>query len=441
MNKQKLEQKYYQGLSQQQIQFLGLLQTPIISLEKRIEEEIEENPALEEEEEEVSDDENSSLKIRSNINRYEDLQITDKNESLEGYLSKQLIDLNLDEETLYLVNYLINSLDSRGFLSRDLYSISSDLLASNESFSEKNLKSSLTILQNLDPPGVGAKNLQECLLIQLKKKHPNEKIAHNVISKFYSAFSNKNYEYLIKELNISKKKLKYIYQIIERLKPIPSDGFSKTQTSAKYVYPDFTIKNINGNLELQLNTGNVKTLKISKYYSELLNKTTDSNTKDFLAKNIAKAKWFKESMEKRSSTLTLVMSAIIKFQKEYLISGSETDLKPMKLADIANIVNMDISTISRVSNAKYVEAYFGTFKLKELFTGAYKKSSGEVVSTKEIKKRLKRAVLLENKTNPLTDEKLSEILAEEGFHISRRTTTKYREQLGIESSKLRRELE
>ena len=434
MSKQRLEQKQYQKLSPQQIQFLGLLQIPIVSLEKRIEEELEDNPALEE-------DEENQTYFSSNKTDFSDFQIEDKSESLTSYLEKQLVGNELSERNLFLVKYLINSLDSNGFLSRDLFSISSDLLISdNLDISEVKMLNALNVLQNLEPIGVGANSLQECLLIQLKKLYPENKLALKIITEFYSQFSNKNFENIIKNLGISEEKLKSTYSLIESLNPIPSNGFFKNEEISEYIYPDFTLLVVNNQLELQLNKSNTKPIKISKYYSNLLKETSDKTTKEFLQKKVEKALWFKEALIKREATLKKVMLAIISLQENYLLSGVESDLKPMKLADIANIVNMDISTISRVSNSKYVETHFRTFKLKELFSEAYKKDDGQVISTNEIKNHLKEIILTEDKTTPYNDEQLAELLGKDNYHIARRTVAKYREQLGIEIAKLRREL-
>lgn len=434
MNKQRIEQKQYQKLSPQQIQFLGLLQIPIVSLEKRIEEELEDNPALEE------DEENQSY-FSSNKTDFSDFQIEDKSESLSSYLEKQIVGIELSKENLFLVKYLINSLDSSGFLSRDLFSISSDLLISdNLDISDLKMLNALTILQNLEPTGVGANSLQECLIIQLKKIYPENKLALKVITEYYSQFSNKNFENIIKNLGVSEDELKSTYSLIESLNPIPANGFFKNEEISEYIYPDFTILVVNNQLELQLNKSNTKPIKISKYYSSLLKETTDKTTKKFLQEKVEKALWFKEALLKREKTLKKVMLAIISLQENYLLSGVESDLKPMKLADIASIVNMDISTISRVSNSKYVETHFRTFKLKELFSEAYKKDDGQVISTNEIKKHLKEIILTEDKTTPYNDEQLAEMLGKGNYHIARRTVTKYREQLGIEIAKLRREL-
>lgn len=439
MNKQKLVQKQYQNLSPQQIQFLSLLQTPIVSLEKRIEEELENNPALEEDEHEEI---NQPLyQKKEGVNNFEEHQIVEKNESLENYLINQLIDLNLEEDIKFLVKYLINSIDKNGFLNRDIYSISSDILINhNENVDEKKLDEALTILKSLEPIGIGSKNLQECLLIQLKKKFPNEEDAYNIILNHYSTFSNKNYELIIKKLGLSKIELRKVYDLIAKLQPIPSTGFSNQTNPTKYIYADFTISTINNEIELQINRAGIKPIKISNYYSALLNETKDIKTKEFLSKKIEHANWFKEAIIKREHTLKIVIQAIIKLQKDYFLSGAESDLKPMKLSDIAEIVNMDISTISRVSNSKYIETQFGTFKIKELFSEAYIKESGEIISTNVIKTKLKELIALENKLSPLTDEQLTRELSKHEFNIARRTVSKYREILNIKIAKLRRKI-
>jgi RNA polymerase sigma-54 factor len=437
MNKQRLQQKQYQNLSPQQIQFLGLLQTPIVALEKQIEKELEENPALEEEEE-MSSSEKSFSQNNSNDFQY---QIEDKSESLSDYLNQQLIALDIDENQLFLVKYLINSLDDNGFLNRDLHAVTSDLLINNNlDISEYELNNALAILQQLEPFGVGAKNLQECLLIQLKTNFPEKVLEQKIITEYYTPFSNKNFEHLSKHLEVDFKALKAAYKSIESLNPIPGNGFSKNANAIAYIYPDFTVSIINGELETKLNTGNIKPVKVSKYYQNMLMETTDSITKKFLTEKIDKATWFKQALLKRDDTLNQVFGTILLLQKDYFISGNEKDLKPMKLADIASIVTMDISTISRVSNSKYVATYFGTFKLKELFSEAYRKDNGEIISTKEIKSKLQEIIQKEDKINPFTDEKLAEMLGKEEYHIARRTVAKYRENLGLQTAKLRREL-
>ena len=352
-----------------------------------------------------------------------------------------MIALDIDENQLFLVKYLINSLDDNGFLNRDLHAVTSDLLINNNlNISEYELNNALAILQQLEPFGVGAKNLQECLLIQLKTNFPEKVLEQKIITEYYTPFSNKNFEHLSKHLEVDFKALKAAYKSIESLNPIPGNGFSKNANAIAYIYPDFTVSIINGELETKLNTGNIKPVKVSKYYQNMLMETTDSITKKFLTEKVDKATWFKQALLKRDDTLNRVFGTILLLQKDYFISGNEKDLKPMKLADIASIVAMDISTISRVSNSKYVATYFGTFKLKELFSEAYRKDNGELISTKEIKSKLQEIIQKEEKINPFTDEKLAEMLGKEEYHIARRTVAKYRENLGLQTAKLRREL-
>lgn len=435
MSKQRLEQKLGFILSPQQIQFLGLLQTPIVLLEKKIEDELEENPALEEEEE---DSEVHKVTKPSNT-VLENFQLEDRSESLQDHLKLQLIGLDLNKEKRYLVEYLIESLDESGFLNRDLISIGDDILINdNKKVEQSELEDALITLKSLEPAGVGAKDLQECLIIQLRKFRPTNMLAQQIILNHYKSFSNKNFELLLKKYDLKSDELKEIYNLVEALNPIPSAGFSRNATTPNYIFPDFTIKVNNSELTLQINKSNVKQIKVSSYYEKLLKETSDKNTKLFLTEKIEKAKWFKDAIEQRNITLKKVMTAIMSFQKKYLLSGLEKDLKPMRLVDIAHLVQMDISTISRVSNSKYVETNFGTFKVKEFFSDAYRKDNGEVISTKEIKKHLKEIINTEDKKKPYTDEQLSELLGKDEYHIARRTVTKYRESLRIENAKLRR---
>ena len=437
MSKQRLEQKFGFTLSPQQIQFLGLLQTPIVLLEKKIEDELEENPALEEEEE----DSEVHKVTKPSKTVLENFQLEDRSESLQDHLKLQLIGLDLNKEERYLVEYLIESLDESGFLNRDLISIGDDILINdNKKVEQSELEDALITLKSLEPAGVGAKDLQECLVIQLRKFRPTNMLAQQIILNHYKSFSNKNFELLLKKYDLKSDELKEIYNLVEALNPIPSAGFSRNATTPNYIFPDFTIKVNNSELTLQINKSNVKQIKVSSYYEKLLKETSDKNTKLFLTEKIEKAKWFKDAIEQRNITLKKVMTAIISFQKKYLLSGLEKDLKPMRLVDIAHLVQMDISTISRVSNSKYVETNFGTFKVKEFFSDAYRKDNGEVISTKEIKKHLKEIINTEDKKKPYTDEQLSELLGKDEYHIARRTVTKYRESLSIENAKLRRRL-
>ena len=437
MSKQRLQQKQYQNLSPQQIQFLGLLQIPIVALEKRIEEEVEENPALEEDEEINLSEKNFQTHNTDDIQ----YQIEDKSESLSDYLSQQLLLIDIPKSQLFLVEYLINSLDDNGFLNRDLHAISSDLLVNNNlDVSEHELGDMLSVLQELEPYGVGAQNLQECLLIQLRTLHPEKDLEQRIITDYYTPFSNKNFEHLSKHLEVDFETLKSAYKTIESLNPIPGNGFSKNENSIVYIYPDFTVSIIDGKLDTKLNKSNVKPIKVSKYYQNMLNETEDNATKKFLQEKIEKATWFKQALTKRNDTLKRVFLTILAIQEAYFFSGNEKDLKPMKLADIAQQVKMDISTISRVSNSKYMATHFGTFKLKELFSEAYRKDNGELISTKEIKSKLQEIIDTENKINPFTDEQLADLLGKDDYHIARRTVAKYRENLSIQTAKLRRKL-
>lgn len=450
MQKQKLQQKLGFNLSPQQIQFLALLQIPLASLDSRIQEELEDNPALEETEksedisiDEMEEDYSSSYKYKQQTNSdYSEVQISDFEETLSEYLKKQLLLLNLDEDDLFLIEYLIDSLDENGWISREVFSISDDLLINlNLEFSEEEIIKALLLIQTLEPFGVGARNLQECLLVQLKNKEQNEivELSIKVLENQYERFSKKNFEGVIRELEISEKQLKDVYELVEKLNPFPASNFSKNR-SASYINPDFIIKIIDEKNIVSLSKRSGKELRVSNHYKKMIQETSDKKAKEFLKQKIESANWFKDAILQREQTLLKVMNAIIKHQEKYFLSGDDKDLKPMILADIAQIVNMDISTISRVSNSKYVQTFFGSFLLKELFSEAYRKDNGELISTKVIKSKLKDIVDSEDKTAPYTDEKITILLGEEEYHIARRTVSKYREELGIETSKYRREL-
>ena len=430
-------------LSPQQIQFLGLLQIPIIDLDKRIESEIEENPVLEEDEEtpEYNDNNNYSSKDKIKTDFIVN-NISSNNESLASFLHKQLIGTDFDKLQLNVVEYLIDSLDEDGFLRRDVESIISDFFISNEiEISTEKMLDSIKIIQNFDPIGVGARNLQECLLLQIKrKKLDNKALIIVILEKYYHEFTNKNFEKIIKELNISKNELRLVYDVIEKLNPIPGSSFSKNKDLGQYIMTDFKISNNEGSLELILNKANTKKLQVSNFYKNLLSETKDKETKKFLLEKIEKAKWFVDALNKRDNTLNVVMQAIMAIQTKYFISSKESDLIPMKLADIAEKVNLDISTISRVTNSKYLETSFGTYLLKDFFSEAYRKDNGELISTKHIKKKLGEIVEGEDKSHPYTDERICQILGQEEYHIARRTVAKYREQLSIPIAKLRRTL-
>ena len=446
---QKIRQTFNQklNLSPQQIQFLGLLQIPIIDLEKRIESEIEENPALEEEEEEeegvLDNDEHSFLK-QDQYKKTDFLtnNLTGNSNSLSDFLHKQLLGNEINTELLNIVEYLIDSLDESGFLRRDLNSIINDYFISNEvEITHEQLSDALKILKSLDPIGIGSKDLRECLITQVERKNPNNKdLLITVLNNYYSEFSNKNFEKILKELKITQEQLSSVYKEIEKLNPIPGLGFSKDEGPIEYIIPDFSLANKNGKLVVVINKSNTKEIRVSKFYKKLLTETEDSETKEFLTKRLEKANWFIDALKKRNETLKKVIDAIIYIQYEYFISGKEDDLKPMKLADIAEKVNLDISTISRVTNSKYIETVFGTFLLKDFFSEAYRKDDGGLISTKKIKNKLKEIIQQENKNNPYTDEVLCQLLGQEEYHIARRTVAKYRDELKIPVSKIRRSI-
>jgi len=445
MQKQQQILKQKLKLSPQQIQFLGLLAIPIVDLEKRIEEELEENPTLEESDStEIIDNKEENFHYKSKENKRDFIvdNITASTDSLSGFLHKQIIGINNSDKEVELLEYLIDSLDNNGFLTQrndaiiDDYFIANDIL-----ITEKELNGVLDILKTFEPVGVGAKNLQECLIIQLERKDSVYKsISKEILENYYHEFSNKNFEKIIKELKISEKELADVYKEVEGLNPIPGSGFSINKENTEYVVPDFSLKNSEDGISVSLNNPNTKIVAVNKYYEKLLKETSDVETKDFLQKKIEKAKWFVDALKKRNKTLKDVMEAIVKIQESYFTSGKEYDLKPMKLANIAEIIKMDISTISRVTNSKYVETNFGSFLLKDFFSEAYKKDNGEIISTKEIKKKLIDIIDGEDKTKPFTDETICDLLGKEEYHIARRTVAKYREELKIPISKFRRKL-
>ena len=438
-----LRQKF--KLSPQQIQFLGLLAIPVVDLEKRIEEELEENPTLEESDDtENIDNKEENFHYKSKNSKLDFVvdNITGNLDSLSNFLHKQVVGINNSDKEVELLEYLIDSLDDNGFLMQRHNAIIDDYFIANDILiSEQELNDTLNILKSFDPAGVGAKDLQECLIIQLERKdNVYKSISIEILRNYYHEFSNKNFEKIIKELKISEEELAGVYKEIETLNPIPGGSFSINKENTEYVVPDFSLKNSEDGISVILNNPNKRNVAVNKYYEKLLKETSDAETKDFLQTKIEKAKWFVDALKKRNKTLKDVMETIVKIQKNYFISGKEYDIKPMKLADIAEIIKMDISTISRVTNSKYVETNFGSFLLKDFFSEAYKKDNGDIISTKEIKKKLIDIIEGEDKTKPYTDEVICELLGKEDYHIARRTVAKYREELKIPISKFRRKL-
>ena len=443
MQKQRLKQNQKLRLSLLQIQFLSLLQIPLVSLESRIQEELEKNPVLEDE---TVDDEEDLIDKRNfykkNNSESYSIQVPNKEESLYDALSRQILLLNLEEKEKNLAEYLIGCLDDNGLLTRDLYTITNDfLITENIEISERELENSLLKIQTLDPIGVGARDLQECLLLQLQSKKQTENIKRAIIilKHHYENFRKKNFDMILRNTMINEQQLKEVYIEVEKLNPNPGGSFNNSAEIIKYIMPDFSVRYDDGEFNIKLNKSNKK-LFVNKRYEKMLTETNDKETIVFINQKIQSAKWFTDAIKQREKTLHLVMSAIVYFQQEYFISGDEKELHPMKLMDIAQKVNMDISTISRVTNSKYVETPFGTFLLKELFSEAYKKDDGTEISTKEIKAKLKQIIETEDKRMPLTDEQLTELLGKDEYFIARRTVAKYREQQKYPVAKLRKKL-
>ncbi len=492
MLRQNLQQKLLQKLSPQQIQFIKLLQVPTVMLDARIKEELEENPALEDgslamnelenqynfdediqkegEREDYSESENTD---EFNVEDY----LQDENESDYGtkldyngdedeekkeipmaYHSTfyenvlgQLHLIDLDDEDYLVAEQIIGSLDDDGYLRRSIHSIIDDLAFSkSKEVSGEHILEMLSLVQTLDPPGIGARNLQECLLLQIKRKNnhaPSITLATLIIRDFLDEFTKKHYDKLEKNLNVSELELKSAIAEILKLNPKPGDTFADNSKQLQ-VIPDFHITNKDGVLMLMLNSKNAPELKVSKSYQEMFQTYDNASSKDkklkeavqFVKQKLDSAKWFIDSIKQRQQTLLKTMKAIMNFQYDYFMEGDERKLRPMILKDIADQIGMDISTVSRVANSKYVQTEFGTFLLKSFFSEAIQTDTGEEVSNREVKKILEDCVREEDKHKPLPDERLMEILKEKGYNIARRTVAKYREQLNIPVARLRKEM-
>lgn len=454
MQKQRLKQEIGLNLSPQQIQFMSLLQIPLLSLEKRIEEELESNPALEEAPAQNDKEENNSDPWESNTNysnnsREEKQTVVarERELSLQEFLLQQLHMHSLKEEEKLLAEFIIGCLDDNGFLSRSLFSITDDILFKlNINVSETQLYPLLKIVQKLDPVGVGARDLKECLLLQLESKPASDTInlAKAILTKQYTAFTNKNYEKLIKEFEVDDNQLKEAYKEVEQLNPKPGASFTNTQEGNSYITPDFILEEENDELSAVLSNSKSKKLRSSQYYKKMLHDLEqgkgDKDAILFLKEKIEGAEWFANALIQREQTLLKTMNCILSIQEAFFKTGDNKLLKPMKLMDISEKIDLDISTISRVTNSKYIETPYGTFLLKEFFSDAYSKEDGTVISNKVIKSHLEDILENEDKKKPYSDEELSEKLDEIGFHIARRTVAKYRDQLGVAVARLRREL-
>jgi RNA polymerase sigma-54 factor len=484
--RQSLSFKLQQKLSPQQIQLMKLLQLPTIALEQRIKEEMENNPALDEGKEEededinfsndedyddkdkseaeqdfnfddyINGDETPSYKLNTNNHSKDDEEHQvplSGGDSFQELLEKQLIMFDLDDDDYEIAHHLIGSLDESGYLRRDLVSIVDDLaFTQNIITDEEHLKLILKLIQQFDPPGVGARTLQECLLLQINKSKGHSLLLMNakeILENYFEEFTKKHYDKIIDRLNITEEDLKDVITEILKLNPKPGNSLSDSTKVVQHIIPDFLLTIVDDQLELQLNSRNAPELKVSKEYSEMMKGYKEAKEKPsksqkdalmFVKQKLDSAKWFIDAIKQRQITLITTMEAIIDRQKDYFLEGDETLIVPMILKDIADEVDLDISTISRVVNSKYVQTPYGTFLLKTFFSESLSTDSGEEVSSREVKKILQDAIEDEDKKKPLTDEKLSKLLNDKGYNIARRTVAKYREQLSIPVARMRKEL-
>ena len=484
MLKQYLQFKLSQKLSPQQIQLMKLIQLPTQAFEQRLKQELEENPALERGKENatedfddtysdqdfgdnehikaddinvddyLSDDEIPSYRLHANNYSGDDESKTipyAAGTSFTQQLTDQLNTFRLNDNDYQIAKFLIGSIDDSGYIRRPMLDLMDDLAFTQNIYTDiETIENVLNVVQQLDPPGVGARDLQECLLIQLQRKvqTPNTELAAAMIENAFEQFTKKHYQKLLKKFSITEIQLKDAIIEIERLNPKPGSSFSNNLRSIEHVVPDFIIKIIDGKLELSLNGRNAPELHVSKSYNEMLlgykvSKERSKAQKEavlFIKQKLDAAKWFIDAIRQRQQTLLLTMSAIMHYQKDYFLSGDEEQLRPMILKDIADEVDMDVSTISRVANSKYVDTPYGTKLIKEFFSESMTNEQGEEVSTREIKSILKTVISEEDKKKPLTDEKLAKILKEKGYPIARRTVAKYREQLDLPVARLRKEI-
>ncbi len=477
MLKQNLSQKLQQRLSPQQIQLMKLLQVPTASLEQRVKEELEVNPALDEGEPEPAPDEFEATESSSDdidLSEYltdDDFEIAsyklssnnyhnsdeDKSipipviDSFHDHLHKQVGLLNLDDREKKIAQQIIGSIDDDGRLRRDLEAVVDDLAFTQNVHTElSEVERILSKVQTFEPAGVAARNLEECLLLQIRKKEETPSILHakDIVSKYFDEFAKKHYKRLMKSVGVSEDELRSAIEEILKLNPKPGSGYTSSVKVENYVIPDFILINNNGDLRLTLNSKNAPDLKISNEYIEMMRAYNKDKKKDkkqkeaiiFIKQKIDSAKWFIDAIKQRQQTMLNTMNAILDYQYAYFLTGDETRLKPMILKDIAEETGLDISTISRVAHSKYIQTEFGTFQLKSFFSESIQTESGEEVSTREVKKILEGLIDDENKKKPLSDQKLTNVLQEKGYNIARRTVAKYREQLNIPVARLRKEL-
>jgi len=486
MLKQQLNFKLSQKLSPQQIQLMKLIQLPTQAFEQRISQEMEENPALDSGKDEgdsmedefnndeyddfdegnevietdinvddyLSDDETPSYKLSANNYSADDEEKQTpyaSGTSFTQHLMQQLNTYRLDEEEKEIAQFLVGSVDESGYIRREIQDIVDDLaFTQNVYTSEDKIEKVLQLVQELDPPGVAARDLQECLLLQLKRRNENDAVllATQIIDETFDHFSKKHYKKLLSKFEISEDQLREAIQEIEGLNPKPGGTYSGNTRMVEHVVPDFAIKIVEGELELTLNGRNAPELHVSRDYTNMLKGYKDAKQKSksqkdavlFIKQKLDAAKWFIDAIKQRQQTLFVTMNSIMHHQEEFFLSGDERKLKPMILKDIADKIHMDVSTVSRVANSKYVDTPYGTKLIKEFFSESMKNDQGEDVSTREIKKILEITISEENKKKPLTDDKLAKILLEKGYPIARRTVAKYREQLDLPVARLRKEI-
>ncbi|MCG7856456.1 RNA polymerase factor sigma-54 [Flavihumibacter sediminis] len=489
---QSLQQKLLQKLSPQQIQLMKLLQVPTANLEERIKEELEENPALEQSDEasdefdenrdefegeedydtEGSEDEYDKIDISDYVHEGDDdiadYRLRDDNypelddkqvmpfkveTTLHDTLADQLGMLKLDERSSKIAEQIVGSIDDDGYLRRETASIQDDLaFRQNIDATEEEIEELIRLIQQFDPAGVAARDLQECLLLQLERRRSVGGIAVEgaieILTRYFDEFTKKHYDKIQRGLNIDDDQLKEIIQQIVKLSPKPGGNIGEINKAESYVLPDFFIYNNGGKLELTLNSKNAPDLRISEGYRDMLKDYDKGTKKDkrqrdavlFIKQKIDAAKWFIDAIKQRQETLMMTMSTIMEYQHEFFLTGDETTMRPMILKDIAERTGLDISTVSRVANSKFVQTEFGTYRLKFFFSESLSTESGEEVSTREVKKILSNLVEAEHKRKPLSDERLTELLQEKGYNIARRTVAKYREQLNIPVARLRKEI-
>lgn len=472
MLKQELTLKQVQKLSPLQIQTIKLIELPVQELEQRIRKELEENPVLDDdvpESKDDTDDDNQPREIslseikdddsipeyRLRVNNYGKDERPQYNtfsvkESFTQSLMEQLGFRNLSEHQYNIAAFIIGSLDDDGYLRRDIDSLVDDLaFRMNINTDEDEVLEILKVIQEFDPPGIGARDLRECLLIQLKGLKQTEDVtnARRIVSEYFQEFSNKHFQRIMSRLGLDETEMKAAMARIVKLNPSPGGQIDDSYNDqAQQIVPDFVLELEDGELKLSMPRFSIPEIRINKKYADLLMEASTSSERQkkeaatFVKQKMDSAKWFMEALKQRHNTLLSTMQAIVDYQHDYFIDGDESNLRPMVLKDIAAKTGFDISTISRVVNSKYIETHFGIFPLKYFFSEGLENQQGEEVSTRELKKVLQECVDNEDKHKPLTDDQLVSIMNEKGYKVARRTIAKYRDQLGIPKARLRKEL-